>query len=130
MHAQRQIQISGYISAILFLFHIPFYWMFDWKNSLSCLSRDNWAIFHCFNIISIFLLLLMAVASIFHADEMLRTKVGRLFSLYISAFYLFRIFAEFTLFHEENIAISGAIIALCAIPGIFVTVALKSTRLR
>lgn len=124
MKPTRQIQISGYVSALLFLFHIPFYWLFDWENSLACLSRDNWLIFHCFNVISIFLLLLMSVASIFHAEEMLRTKVGRLLAMYIFGFYVFRIVAEFVL--KEWSEVELVIVAICAIPVITVGLALRT----
>lgn len=124
MKATRQIQIAGYVSALLFFFHIPFYWLFDWKNSLACLSRDNWLIFHCFNVISIFLLLLMSVASIFHAEEMLRTKVGRLLAMYIFGFYVFRIVAEFVLKGWNEVEL--VIVAICAIPVIMVGLALRT----
>lgn len=128
MSAKTQIQIAGGFSAFFFLFHIPFYWMFDWKHSLACLSRDNWAIFHCFNVISISLLLLMAFTSLFHAEELRQTKVGRWLVVFCAWFYAFRILAEFILFKENSVLVSGAIVVLCGLPALLYATALRSTQ--
>lgn len=125
MGAKTRIQVAGYFSAFFFLFHIPFYWMFDWEHSLTGLSRDNWAIFHCFNVISISLLLLMAFTSLFHAEEMHQTQVGRWLVVFCAWFYSFRILAEFTLFTENNVFVSVAIVVLCGIPAFLYGTALR-----
>lgn len=116
MIATNRVKIAGCFSSFFFFFHIPFYWLFDWANTLSSLSNNNWAIFHCFNIICISLLLLMAVASLLASAEMVTTQLGRYLSIFCTWFYMFRIIAEFTLFREEDPAVSAAIVVLCAIP--------------
>lgn len=127
MTSRLGIRIAGFFSAFFFLFHIPFYWLFDWKHSLACLSADNWAIFHCFNIISILLLFFMSATSLCCSAEILSSRIGLFFSIFCSTFYSFRIIAEFTLFQEPNPMISATITTLCVIPAfLYGTTALHS----
>jgi hypothetical protein len=126
MKAATSIRIASVFNTLFFFFHIPFYWMLDWENSLACLSRDNWAIFHCFNIISIVLLGLISYVSIFCASELLSASLGKAIMIFASWFYFFRIAAEF-FFFEPQIYVSPIIIVLCAVPAIFYAAPLFST---
>jgi hypothetical protein len=124
MNNTTLVKIAGGFSFFFFLFHVPFYWMLDWEHTLSCLSRDNWAIVMCFNIISIVLLFLFGFVSMFQTKDIVNTRLGRSFLVYASWFYLFRIIAEFIFFQEPNKVFSAIIILLCSVPGIFYAIPL------
>lgn len=128
MKKTKQIRIAGSVTALLFIFHIPFYWMLDWEHSLTCLNSDNHAIFLCFNVISIALLALMTFLSLFRTEEMYKTGIGIAFLIFSSLFYWFRIVAEFTLFGIQDIIGSIIIIVVCIIPSVFYTAPLLSLK--
>jgi hypothetical protein len=117
MKSKNSIKTAGSFSFFLFLLHVPFYWIFDWKNTLYCLDVHNWAIFMCLNIITIFLLLLFSYLSFFQTNELSSSKIGRIMLLFFSWFYFFRIVAEF-LFFESSIIESVVIVVVCLIPAI------------
>lgn len=119
MRKSTQIRIAGSITAFFFVFHFFFYWMFDWGNTLSCLSKQNYALLLSFNIVSIGLFGMMAFISLFQTQEMHSTGTGTVFLIFSSLLYWFRIVAEFTLFGIQNSIGSAIIIILCAIPAIF-----------
>ncbi len=118
MKSSTCLKIAGGFSFFFFLFHIPFYWVFNWKESLSCLSADNWAIVMCFNIITITLLFFMAYVSLIQAADIIGTQLGKSFLAFSTGFYLFRIAAEFIFFDEPNRIISAVILLLCLIPAV------------
>ena len=118
MKSTQYIKIAGGFSFFFFLFHIPFYWILGWKQTLSCLNPDDWAIVMCFNIISIALLFLMGFVSLFQAEDVATTKLGKSFLIFSAWFYYFRIVAEFVFFNEPNWIISAFIIVLCLVPGV------------
>ncbi|MBI9060883.1 MAG: hypothetical protein JEZ14_02765 [Marinilabiliaceae bacterium] len=118
MKSTTSVKIAGGFSFFFFLFHIPFYWMFDWKHNLSCLSPENWAIMMCFNIITIVLLLFMSYASLLQTAEMVHTRLGKTFLLFSAWFYFFRITAEFLFFDAPDPIVSTSIITLCLIPAL------------
>jgi len=124
MKSSTCLKIAGGFSFFFFLFHIPFYWVFNWKESLSCLSADNWAIVMCFNIITITLLFFMAYVSLFQTADIINSRLGKSFLVFSTGFYLFRIAAEFIFFDEPNRIISAVIITLCLIPAIFYSIPL------
>ncbi len=124
MNNTALVKIAGGFSFFFFLFHVPFYWMLNWEQTLSCLNKDNWAIVMCFNIISIVLLFLFGFVSMFQTTDVINTRLGKSVLVYCSWFYLFRIVAEFIFFEEPNHVVSAIIILLCAVPGIFYAIPL------
>lgn len=124
MKSTTSLKVAGSLNALFFLFHVPFYWMLNWEFSLACLSKDNWAIVQCFNIIAISLLFLMSFVSLFQTKELLTTKLGTSFMIFCIWFYSFRIAAEFIFFGIQNAIVSGVIIVMCALPVLFYVLAM------
>ncbi|RPH95648.1 hypothetical protein EHM69_03710 [candidate division KSB1 bacterium] len=82
--------IGGILNALLVVFHIMFWKIFDWPNGLASLSADNRAIIQVLNIGVIFGLAVFAVLSIVFRREMLDTRLGRFVTAAIAGFYILR----------------------------------------
>jgi hypothetical protein len=109
------IRIGGAINIIFLLFHLTFYWIFDWKNTLACLNLDNWAIYHTFNVISDFLFLMFIIVSFVQTDKLITEVNGRRILFFISFFYTIRIACEFILWGYKGMS-SVVIILVCLAP--------------
>lgn len=109
------LKIAGSMNLIFLLFHIPFYWMFGWERTLSCLGADNRNILLTFNVIANVLLFYFTYILLRYTRTILQNDLGKMFLLLIAAFYSIRIFAEFYFWKFNGIE-SITIIVLCAIP--------------
>jgi hypothetical protein len=111
------IRIGGVLNVLFLLFHLAFYWLFNWKNTLSCLDLNNWGIFHALAIIADFLFLLFVVVSFFQPEKLVTETNGRRLLFFISAFYLVRIALEFILWGNQGMG-SLIIVIVCAAPAV------------
>jgi len=118
MKSESLLKIAGGFSFFFFLFHVPFYWLFNWDESLASLNVNDWAIVMCFNVICIGLLFFMSYVSFFCAKDVMDTHLGRSFSAFAAGFYYFRIAAEFIFFDEPDMVVSSIVIVLCLIPAL------------
>ena len=84
------ILIGGILNALLVVFHIMFWKIFDWPNTLASLSEENRAIMQVLNIAVIFGLAVFAVLSIMFRRDMLDTRLGRFVTAAIAGFYILR----------------------------------------
>lgn len=84
------ILIGGLINALLVVFHMMFWKLFDWSGQLALLSEENRAIIQVLNIGVIFGLAVFAILSIAFRDDLLETKLGRFITGAIAGFYLLR----------------------------------------
>jgi hypothetical protein len=109
------LKTAGYINLFFLLFHLPFYWMFGWAHSLSCLNDDNRNILLTFNIIGNALLLYFTFILLHHTKIILTNALGKFFLLLVAAFYVIRIFAEFYFWTFRGFQ-STIIVVLCIIP--------------
>jgi hypothetical protein len=107
--------LAGVINVLFSAFHISFYYLFKWKETLSCLSNSNLSIFKTFYLGSILMVLMMAFLSIRFPEDLYRSLFGRSLSFVFFLFYLIRIFAEFVFFGFRGLH-SIIIILFCAIP--------------
>lgn len=128
MKTQILIKVSGYVSLLLFIFHVFFYWMFNWQHSLACLNQLNYGIMLTFHIICSAFIFTMAVASLKYTEKLTEPGLGKLLSLYFAFFYLFRIVAEFLYFSSSTNLESTIIVVFCAIPGLSYLYAAVKTR--
>jgi hypothetical protein len=80
--------IAGVISLLFSVFHVLFFVIFNWKETLSCLDHNNWAIFHTFNLVSILMVLTITYFSLFKTKDLLTNRLASpllfVFSLYLS----------------------------------------------
>ncbi len=117
MKSRTLIGISGWIALIFAVFHIFFYWMFDWESSLATLDTVNRGIMLTFSWSCTILLFAMAYQLLFHKNELITTPLGRVVLISYSAFWSFRVIAEFLFFGFSGLG-SAAIVLLCAIEAI------------
>lgn len=111
------IKIAGGITAFFSVFHLSFYWLFHWKDKLSCLDTDTWAIFHTFNYGMNMMFILFALVSLFMTRKLLSESLGKVLLAFMSSIYLMRIVSEFVLWKCQQ-ATSLVIILLCLIPAV------------
>lgn len=111
------LKIAGGINLFFLLFHLTFYWLFNWSESLSSLTPDNRNILLTFNVIGNILLLYFTYILLFQSKLILDNIIGKLFLALVSIFYGVRIFAEFYFWSFSGF-MSLIIITLCAIPAV------------
>jgi len=109
------IRIAGVIGLLFTAFHLYFYVLFKWQQSLACLNKTNWSIFMTYHVASIFFVGTITYFSLFHPTELITTKLGRSLLVVFSIFYLIRLAAEFLFFGFNGVS-SLVIVILCLIP--------------
>jgi hypothetical protein len=115
------IRIVGVISLIFMLFHIAFNKLFDWDNTLNCLSQSNRSIMLTYHYISILVTGFMAYISIIQTKALLNSSLKISILGLFDLFYMIRIITEFTLF-GFSIPQSLVILIMCAIPVVCYTI--------
>ncbi len=81
---------GGVINLLLAGFHISFWKIFNWPESLFSLSPVNLGIMQVINIHLAFVILVFAYISIFCYRELLSTKLGKSIVVSIILFYILR----------------------------------------
>lgn len=81
---------GGVINLLLAGFHIAFWKIFNWPESLVSLSPLNQGILQVINIHLAFVILVFAYVSIFCHRELLSTKLGKSIVVSIILFYILR----------------------------------------
>ncbi|MEW6401446.1 MAG: hypothetical protein AB1649_06570 [Chloroflexota bacterium] len=90
MKAKLLLQIGGIINLLLVAFHLAFWKLFDWGQSLASLSADNRAIMQVLNVHVAYALAMFALLSLLFPHELTATKVGRIVSASIAGFWILR----------------------------------------
>ncbi|MBN2118895.1 MAG: hypothetical protein JW730_20165 [Anaerolineales bacterium] len=90
MNTKRLLQIGGVINLLLVAFHLSFWKMFNWGQSLACLSPDDRAVMQVLNIHMAYTLTIFAIVSFVFPGELSATKLGRVISLAIAGFWILR----------------------------------------
>jgi hypothetical protein len=108
------IRIAGFICLLFLVFHAMFHRLFDWPNSLSCLSQINRSIMLTYHYISILILSFMTLVSLIQTKSLLESKLKYSILGMFSLFFIIRIITEFTLFGFGPQ--SPVIIILCTVP--------------
>lgn len=108
------IKAAGWICVLFVAFHLAFYSLFNWENSLSCLTQSDRAILLTYHAISILILAFMAFVPIFQAKDLLQSKLKYTVLSMFSIFYLIRIIAEFAYFGVSPA--TPVILIMCAVP--------------
>ena len=111
------IKVAGSVTCFFSVFHLLFYWLLHWKETLKCLSVDNWAIFHAFNVGMNIMFIVFTFVSLFLTKKLLTETIGKVMLVFMSSIYVMRIVSEFVLW-KFNLAQSPVIIILCLIPAV------------
>ncbi len=109
--------IGGVACVAWVIFHILFWKIFDWKNSLSSLSHQQRSIMYILNITMAYVLSVFAYLSIVHRGPLISTSFGKVVLVSIGLFWLIRAVQQGIFgFHEkESVRRSIAIIMACFI---------------
>lgn len=115
------LRIAGAIDLLFVVFHVLFNKLFDWDNTLSCLSQVNRSIFLTYHAIVILVLLFMGVVSLVQPKAILGSLLRYSVLGMCILFFVIRIVTEFTLFSAFRQP-SPVILLMCALPTVCYTV--------
>lgn len=109
--------IGGIINFLLVIFHLSFWKMFNWSESLSCLNYMDRGVMQTLNVHVAFIVLVFSIVSIFYYKELLSTRLGKFILISIAGFYFLRslnqvIFFDITFIESIVIFIAGIIVGL------------------
>ena len=90
MKTKLFLQIGGIINLLFVAFHLSFWKLFNWEQSLASLSPDDRAVMQVLNIHTAYALAMFALVSLVFSNELSATKLGRIVSLSIAGFWILR----------------------------------------
>ncbi len=109
--------VSGVISLLFSVFHVLFFKLFNWAETLACLDHANWATFQTFNLVAILMVVAITYFSFRYPGELIETSLGKSLSVVFGLFYLIRVVAEFVFFGYDGVR-SIVILVLCLVPAL------------
>ncbi|HMS39039.1 MAG TPA: hypothetical protein PKE69_02350 [Pyrinomonadaceae bacterium] len=92
------ILFGGVIWIVCFVFHIFFWKLFDWKRDLESVKKVNKGIIQVLNLCLMLCFLIFAYISLFQADELLSTSLGKTLIAGMAFFGVFRVIEQFIFF--------------------------------
>jgi len=92
------IIIGGFVWLGFFVFHLLFWKLFDWKQDLRSLTPLNKSVMQVLNLSLMVVFLVFSYVSIFHADEILATSLGKSILVGIALFGLLRAIQQIVFF--------------------------------
>jgi len=98
------IYLAGIYNLLFALFHVGFWKMFNWDVELKKLTPDNSAVMQALNVHIIYYLLFTALVCFVFPAELRNTKLGSVFLLGCSFFWLLRTVLQFILFPVNGFA--------------------------
>jgi hypothetical protein len=112
MKTKRLLQIGGIINLLFVVFHLSFWKLFNWGESLAALSAEDRAVMQVLNIHTAYALAIFAVVSLFFVNELSTTKLGRIISWSIAGFWILRALNQ-ALFWGLSLAGSWIALLVC-----------------
>lgn len=112
MNAKRLVQIGGVINLLFAVFHLSFWNLFDWQQSLASLSSEDRAIMQVLNIHTAYVLMVFFSLSLVFSNEIISTKLGRMVGMGIAGFWILRAVNQ-AVFWGLSFAGSWVIFAVC-----------------
>ena len=114
---------GGVYTLLLVVFHLLFWRIFKWPDSLKPLDRVNRSTMQVLNLSITFIFLIFAYVSLMHVDELLGTALGKSLLALISMLWVFRAIQQLVFYgvrHKASVGLAlyfvvGAI--LYGIPG-------------
>lgn len=90
MSSSNWLVIGGIYHLAFAVFHMFFWKIFNWKQSLSSISKIDSGVMQVMNLCLIWIFLSVGYISIVHTDQMLKTTLGHVIIALIAVFWLFR----------------------------------------
>ena len=103
------ILAGGIYTAVLIVFHVFFWRIFKWPETLMPLNYMNRATVQVLNISITFIFFVFAYISFVHTDELLNTQLGRAMLALISVLWLFRAVLQLVFYkwkHKASVALA------------------------
>ena len=100
--AETFIRVGGLYNIAFALFHLLFWWLFNWKEDLPKLSRLNEAFMQVLNLCVVFTFLIFGYISLAHTRELLVTPLGRALLMLIALFWLARAIEQVFFFERDD----------------------------
>jgi hypothetical protein len=94
--------VGGCYSAAFGVFHLSFWRMFRWKETLAPLNAVNRAVMQVLNLHLAFMLFVMAYALFFYPHQLTGTELGRFLLAALSIFWLLRVINQIVFFGLKN----------------------------
>ena len=90
MNTKRLVQIGGGINLFFVVFHLSFWKLFNWQQSLTMMNTEDRALIQVLNIHTAYVLAVFAILSFVFSNEMSATKLGRMVGISIAGFWILR----------------------------------------
>lgn len=87
---EKLIIAGGIYTIVLIVFHVLFWRIFNWPETLKSLNDVNRATIQVLNISITFIFVIFAYISFMHTQELLNTRLGRSLLILISGLWIFR----------------------------------------
>ena len=87
---KRLVQFGGGINLFFVVFHLSFWKLFNWQQSLTMMNAEDRALIQVLNIHTTYVLAVFALLSFVFSNEMSVTKLGRTFGMSIAGFWILR----------------------------------------
>ena len=107
---EKLIVAGGIYNILLILFHVSFWKIFNWPESINSLSRVNKSTIQVLNISITFIFFVFSYISLVHTDELLSTELGHSILLLISLLWLFRAVLQLIFYKLKHSASLGLFI--------------------
>lgn len=96
------IYIGGFYHLGFAVFHIFFWKLFDWKRDLSSLNFINRNVIQILNLRLIFIALVVAYISFFHAGDLITSGIGKVLLIALALFWFGRAVEQIIFFGLRN----------------------------
>jgi len=87
---EKLVFIGGVYHVGLIFFHLSFWKLFNWPESINTLNKVNKSTIQVLNITITFILFIFAYISLVHPQELLNTHLGNTILLLLSILWFFR----------------------------------------
>jgi len=112
MSGKNLVKIGGAINLLFVVFHLSFWSIYGWPQSLACLAVTERAIMQVLNIHTAYVLGVFAFLSMAFSGELTTTRLGRSISVAIGVFWILRAVNQ-AVFWGISPFVCWAIIAVC-----------------
>lgn len=111
--------IGGFYHLAFFVFHLYFWKLFGWKKDLQNLSAVNRAVMQILNLRLMWVALVFAYVSFFHAGELLTNSLGKTLLIGIGLFWLMRAIEQIIFFGVKSLISVAFLIVFVIGAGIY-----------
>jgi len=101
------IFVGGIYTVALIIFHMLFWRIFKWPETLMTLNDINKATMQVLNISITFIFVMLAYISLMHTHELLNTQLGSTLLVLISGLWFFRAVQQVVFYKLKNRASVG-----------------------